>query len=79
MLGQYGSIRKEWHFFSKFNMEACGNWKIECSIKRHNQTGEHEYLCYHVKTKEGYKLKFIHTTDGLHALEVDQNTDGFIF
>ena len=77
-------IRKVWFYpqgvenpLSQFNMAACSNWSIEHSTKQYYQTGKHENLYYYVKTKEGHELKFISTTDKLHDLEVDQNTDGY--
>ena len=67
------------NILSQFSMAAYSKWTIDYSTKRFHETGDYKDLAFFVTTNEGRKCKFTPTSNGLHAMTVKKNTDGYIF
>ena len=67
------------NILSQFNMAAHSKWSIDYSTKTFHRTGDYNDLAFFVTINEGHKCKFTLTSNRLHAITLNKNTDGYIF
>ena len=60
-------------------MVVHSKWDISHNTIDYKRSERLEDLCYKVRTSEGVRYKFSHTSKGLHMLRIDKDTDECFF